>query len=598
MSLDLTPHESTSLWQRLRRVAPWFSGHPGTLVLGVLGIFVGSATEPAIPALMKPLLDKGFQEGSFALWQIPVVLLLLFAVRGAAGFVAAYCLARVTNASMERIRQRLFEKLLHADPLLFQSQHTSGLTNTMVYEVNNGASLLVSTLLSFAKDLVTLVALMTYLFFLNWKLTLIVFAIVPPVAWIVKHLSHRLDRVTRAGQDATEELAYVVEENVLAYRMVRLHNAQISQAQKFSNFNHKLRQLAIKGVVANSVMTPLIQMLAALALSAVISVALWQSAGQSADHAVTVGSFAAFITGMLMLISPIKHLSEVTGTLTRGVTSLERGLELLDKTPDETEGNYSSTKVRGEILFNNVCLQYPNATHPSLDGVSLTIQPGQTVALVGTSGSGKTTLANLLPRFLEPTSGQICLDGVSLPDWSLESLRSHMAYVSQDVVMFNDTVANNIALGSDVHSDRIWQALEASDLDSFVRGLPQQENTWVGHNATQFSGGQRQRLAIARAIYKNAPILILDEATSALDTASEQSVKNALKVLMQGRTSLVIAHRLSTIEHADVIVVLQRGRIVEMGSHQDLLALNGSYTALYQTSNHSAASLFLESTNP
>ena len=598
MSLDLTPHESTSLWQRLRRVAPWFSGHPGTLVLGVLGIFVGSATEPAIPALMKPLLDKGFQEGSFALWQIPVVLLLLFAVRGAAGFVAAYCLARVTNVSMERIRQRLFEKLLHADPLLFQSQHTSGLTNTMVYEVNNGASLLVSTLLSFAKDLVTLVALMTYLFFLNWKLTLIVFAIVPPVAWIVKHLSHRLDRVTRAGQDATEELAYVVEENVLAYRMVRLHNAQIAQAQKFSNFNHKLRQLAIKGVVANSVMTPLIQMLAALALSAVISVALWQSTGQSADHAVTVGSFAAFITGMLMLISPIKHLSEVTGTLTRGVTSLERGLELLDKTPDETEGNYSSTKVRGEILFNNVCLQYPSATHPALDGVSLTIQPGQTVALVGTSGSGKTTLANLLPRFLEPTSGQICLDGVSLPDWSLESLRSHMAYVSQDVVMFNDTVANNIALGSDVQSDRIWQALEASDLDSFVRGLPQQENTWVGHNATQFSGGQRQRLAIARAIYKNAPILILDEATSALDTASEQSVKNALKVLMQGRTSLVIAHRLSTIEHADVIVVLQRGRIVEMGSHQDLLDLNGSYTALYQTSNHSAASLFLESTNP
>jgi len=598
MSLDLTPHESTSLWQRLRRVAPWFSGHPGTLVLGVLGIFVGSATEPAIPALMKPLLDKGFQEGSFALWQIPVVLLLLFAVRGAAGFVAAYCLARVTNASMERIRQRLFEKLLHADPLLFQSQHTSGLTNTMVYEVNNGASLLVSTLLSFAKDLVTLVALMTYLFFLNWKLTLIVFAIVPPVAWIVKHLSHRLDRVTRAGQDATEELAYVVEENVLAYRMVRLHNAQIAQAQKFSNFNHKLRQLAIKGVVANSVMTPLIQMLAALALSAVISVALWQSTGQSADHAVTVGSFAAFITGMLMLISPIKHLSEVTGTLTRGVTALERGLELLDKTPDETEGNHRSAKVRGEILFNNVCLQYPSANHPALDGVSLTIQPGQTVALVGTSGSGKTTLANLLPRFLEPTSGQICLDGVSLPDWSLESLRSHMAYVSQDVVMFNDTVANNIALGSDVHSDRIWQALEASDLDSFVRGLPQQENTWVGHNATQFSGGQRQRLAIARAIYKNAPILILDEATSALDTASEQSVKNALKVLMQGRTSLVIAHRLSTIEHADVIVVLQRGRIVEMGSHQDLLALNGSYTALYQTSNHSAASLFLESTNP
>ena len=581
MSLDVTSLESTSLWKRLRRVAPWFSGHPGTLLLGILGIFVGAATEPAIPALMKPLLDKGFQEGSFALWQIPVVLLLLFAVRGAAGFIAAYCLARVTNASMERIRQRLFEKLLHADPLLFQSQHASGLTNTMVYEVNNGASLLVSTLLSFAKDLVTLVALMAYLLFLNWKLTLIVFAIVPPVAWIVKHLSHRLDRVTRAGQDATEELAYVVEENVLAYRMVRLHNAQGAQAQKFANLNLKLRQLALKGVVANSVMTPLIQMLAALALSAVISVALWQSTGQNADHGVTVGSFASFITGMLMLVSPIKHLSEVTGMLTRGITALERGLELLHKTPDESQGSYRSDKIRGQIQFENVSLQYPTGAHPALDGVSLTIQPGQTVALVGASGSGKTTLANLLPKFLEPSSGRVCLDGVALQDWCLESLRAHMAFVSQDVVMFNDTVANNIALGSEVDTRRVWQALEASNLDSFVRGFPQQENTWVGHNATQFSGGQRQRLAIARAIYKDAPILILDEATSALDTASEQSVKNALKVLMQGRTSLVIAHRLSTIEHADVIVVMQRGRIVEMGRHEQLLASGGAYAKLY-----------------
>ena len=579
------PLESISLWKRLRRVAPWFSGHTGTLALGIFGIFVGAATEPAIPALMKPLLDKGFQEGSFALWQIPVVLLLLFAVRGAAGFIAAYCLARVTNTSMEQIRQRLFEKLLRADPLLFQNQHASGLTNTIVYEVNNGSSLLVSTLLSFAKDLVTLVALMGYLLFLNWKLTLIVFAIVPPVAWIVKHLSNRLDRVTRAGQDATEELAYVVEENVLAYRMVRLHNAQTAQAHRFSEFNLKLRQLAMKAVVANSVMTPLIQMLAALALSTVISVALWQSTGQGSDNTVTVGGFASFITGMLMLISPIKHLSEVTGMLTRGVTALERGLELLDKTPDERQGAYRSEKNQCEIRFDNVRLQYPNAIQAALDGVSLTIQPGQTVAFVGASGSGKTTLANLLPRFLEPTSGQISLGGVPLPEWNLDSLRAHMAYVSQDVVMFNDTVAHNIALGSDVNEGRIWEALQAANLDSFVRGLPQQENTWVGHNATQFSGGQRQRLAIARAIYKNAPILILDEATSALDSASEHAVKTALKALMHNRTSLVIAHRLSTIEHANVIVVMQRGRIVEMGQHDQLLASGGVYAKLYLSHN-------------
>jgi subfamily B ATP-binding cassette protein MsbA len=232
-----------------------------------------------------------------------------------------------------------------------------------------------------------------------------------------------------------------------------------------------------------------------------------------------------------------------------------------------------------------VRLQYPNAIQAALDGVSLTIHPGQTVDFVGASGSGKTTLANLLPRFLEPTSGQISLGGVPLPEWNLDSLRAHMAYVSQDVVMFNDTVAHNIALGSDVNEGRIWEALQAANLDSFVRGLPQQENTWVGHNATQFSGGQRQRLAIARAIYKNAPILILDEATSALDSASEHAVKTALKALMHNRTSLVIAHRLSTIEHADVIVVMQRGRIVEMGQHDQLLASGGVYAKLYLSHN-------------
>ncbi len=590
-----TPASSTasaSLYQRLKRVAPWFSGHPGALALGIAGIFIAAGTEPAIPALMKPLLDSGFDRGTLELWKVPVVLLLLFGLRGLAGFIAAYSLARVTNYSMEQLRQRLFEKLLRADPQLFATHHASGLTNTMVYEVNNGASLLVTTMLAFAKDLVTLLALLGYLLFLNWKLTIIVFAIFPPIAWVVKKLSRRLHNVVKASQDATESVAYVVEENVLAYRMVRLHNAQAEQTKKFAQANQKLRQLALKAVVADSVMTPLIQIIAALALSGVITIALSQSSGGSTD--VTVGSFAAFITGMLMLISPIKHLSEVTGTLTRGVTSLERGLNLLDLAPDETQGQHCVHRARGEISFDNVTLQYPTANHPALNGVSLTIQPGQTVALVGPSGSGKTTLANLLPRFLDPTSGQVRLDGVPLKDWSLASLRSQVAYVSQDVVMFNDTVAQNIALGEAVDTARVWKALEAANLGEFVRALPQQENTLVGHNATQLSGGQRQRLAIARAIYKDAPILILDEATSALDTASEQAVKDALQVLMQGRTSLVIAHRLSTIEHADLIVVMQAGSIVESGTHSQLMAQNGAYAALYKVAAQSADNHFAD----
>jgi subfamily B ATP-binding cassette protein MsbA len=250
--------------------------------------------------------------------------------------------------------------------------------------------------------------------------------------------------------------------------------------------------------------------------------------------------------------------------------------------------------VQGGISFDHITLQYPSATSPALNGVSLTIQPGQTVALVGPSGSGKTTLANLLPRFLDPSSGQVRLDGVLLKDWSLASLRSQVAYVSQDVVMFNDTVAQNIALGDTVDTTRVWKALEAANLGEFVRALPQQENTLVGHNATQLSGGQRQRLAIARAIYKDAPILILDEATSALDTASEQAVKDALQVLMQGRTSLIIAHRLSTIEHADLIVVMQAGSIVETGTHNQLMAQNGAYAALYKVAAQSADKQFAD----
>jgi subfamily B ATP-binding cassette protein MsbA len=250
--------------------------------------------------------------------------------------------------------------------------------------------------------------------------------------------------------------------------------------------------------------------------------------------------------------------------------------------------------AKGELSFDNITLQYPSATSPALNGVSLTIQPGQTVALVGPSGSGKTTLANLLPRFLDPTSGQVRLDGVPLKDWSLASLRNQVAYVSQDVVMFNDTVAQNIALGDTVDTARVWSALEAANLGEFVHSLPAKENTLVGHNATQLSGGQRQRLAIARAIYKDAPILILDEATSALDTTSEQAVKDALNVLMQGRTSLVIAHRLSTIEHADLIVVMQAGSIVETGTHSQLMAQNGAYAALYQVAAQSADNHFAD----
>ena len=567
----------TSVPQRLRRFAPYFRGAGWALPAMVMATVLAALTEPVIPALMKPLLDEGFKGGSFSLWLVPAALLGLFALRGLAGFVAQYSLAYMANQAMVALRRRLFAKLLDAPMSLFGSASASSLSNTVVYEVQTGTTLLVNAMLSLLKDSLTLVALMGYLLYINWKLTLIVLFIFPAVAWVMKVLSRRLHRITRASQNATDRLAYVVEENVLAHRVVRLHEAQASQGARFDQLNAELRRLAMKSTIAASAMTPLTQLLAAAALSAVICTALWQSS----TSGITVGGFASFVTAMLMLIAPIKHLSESASPITRGLAAVERGLDLIDQTPAEAEGQHDGGRARGDLVLQGVVVRYPGASHDALDQVTLRVEPGQTLALVGSSGSGKTTLINLLPRFVEPVAGSITLDGVPLPDWKLAALRRQFSFVSQDVVMFNDSVAANVALGLTLDRARVQQALEAANLGSFVQALPQGMDTLVGHNATQLSGGQRQRLAIARALYKDAPILILDEATSALDTESEQAVKTALQRLMAGRTTLIIAHRLSTIEHADRIVVMNAGKIVETGTHASLLSGGGHYARLY-----------------
>jgi subfamily B ATP-binding cassette protein MsbA len=440
-----------------------------------------------------------------------------------------------------------------------------------------GTSLLILSLFSFVRDSLTLVALMGYLFYLNWKLMLIVMVIFPSVAIVVRVLARRVQAITRASQTATDQLAYVVEENVLAHRMVRLHAAQQNQSARFDELSNKLRRLAMKSTVAGASMSPITQLLAAAALSAVIVAALWEGSQQG----ITVGGFASFVTAMLMMMAPIKHLSEVATPITRGLTAVERGLDLLEQTPDESGGTHSSPRASGHIAFEDVHVRYPDAARDALDGVDLDVQPGRVIALVGSSGSGKTTLVNLLPRFVDATSGTVKLDGVPLRDWDLASLRDQFAFVSQDVVMFNDSIAANVALGLEVDRERVQRVLEAANLGAYVQGLPAGIDTQVGHNATQLSGGQRQRLAIARALYKDAPILVLDEATSALDTESEQAVKGALARLLAGRTTLIVAHRLSTIEHADTIVVMSHGRIVETGSHATLLRLGGAYARLH-----------------
>lgn len=584
-----TASKEISFLKRMLRLWPFFGQQRAVWFLAITATVVAACTEPLIPALFKPLLDEGFSEKSLPLWWVPIAVIGIFLIRGLAFFVSQYALARIANDGMQALREALFQRLIQAEMSIFGKQSASTLSNTLVYEVQNGATQLISALLGLSRDGFTLLALIAYLMFLNWKLTLVVFVVVPGSAWIMKKLSKRLYGLTRDSQSATDELAYVVEENVLAHRIIRLHGAQNSQTSRFQILSQRLRSLALKSTIASAAMSPLTQLMAAVALSSVLVIALIQS--RSGLQGATVGGFVAFITAMLMLVSPIKRLADIATPITRGLAALERGLQLLEEvaveseSADETNAGQAASHAAFNaasqpIEFENVTVQYPGDAPAALRNFNLKINAGETIAFVGPSGSGKTTLVNLLPKFVLPSQGQIKLSGVDIASWPLTALRSQFAMVSQDVVMLNDTVCANIALGQEIDKQRVMACLKAANLSEHIERLPSGIDTVLGHNATQLSGGQRQRLAIARALYKDAPILILDEATSALDNESERLVQEALHNLMKGRTTLIIAHRLSTIEHADRVVVMAQGEIVEQGRHADLINSGGAYARL------------------
>lgn len=580
----VVPTAKPSILRRIARVWPYFSGSRAGWALAIGATIVASATEPFVPALLKPLLDRGFQKDSFSLWLVPLALMLLFTLRGLSGFLAQFALAKVTNDGLLQLRKAMFGKLLSARLTLFADQSSSAIANTVVYEVFNGSSLLINAIMKLVRDLLTLLALIGYLVYLNWKLTLIVALLFPAVAFVIQVLSKRLYRLTKESQTATDNLAYVVEENVMAHRDVRLHGAQASQANRFDVLSNSLRRLSMKSTAAYAGMSAITQVLAAMALSAVISIALLQSA----ESTTTVGGFVAFVTAMLLLIAPVKGLSDAATPVTRGLAALERGLDLMDSTQDETSGSFVKARAHGDIEFSNVSVVYKIDAVPALKQLSFSIKAGETLAVVGASGSGKTTLVNLLPRFVEMSSGTVTLDGQDIRTWDLTCLRSQLAFVSQHVVMLNSSIAVNVALGQPIDRDRVKECLSAANLASLLSELPEGLDTVLGHNAMQLSGGQRQRLAIARALYKDAPILVLDEATSALDTESELAVQEAIKRLTSNRTSLIIAHRLSTVQHADRIIMMDAGQIIESGTHSELVAKNGAYAHLHRLGFQSA----------
>ena len=583
---DVYLHSDRTLWQRAWRIFPYFS-KPGLgwILLGS-AVVIGAALEPTIPALLKPLLDRGFNSHEIPIWIIPILVISLFILRSLASFLSDIALAKIAQTSLLDLRRKMFDSINAAELDLYQKQPATTLANTVVFEATNGAVLLLQSVTTCVKDSLTLVALFAYLLFLNWKLTLIIIFIFPAVALVMRALAKRLYGLTKASQSAINQLAYVVEENVLAHKEIRVQGAEQQQKERFNAVNVLMKRLAMKSAVAGSAVAPITNFFGSIALATVITVALVES--QSSD--LSAGGFVAFITAMLMLIAPIKHLSEVTSTVTRGLVAAERAIALVETVSAETGGVYSSLRSTGLIEFKNVTVSYPKAKTPALSDISLVVKSGEFVALVGSSGSGKTTLANLLPRFVDCTEGTVTLDGVELRDWNLSSLRSQFALVSQQVVMLSDSVLHNVALGQPVDREKATQCIEAAYLGDLVASLPQGMDTLIGHNANALSGGERQRLAIARALYKNAPILILDEATSALDPDTDKLVQAALRAVMVNRTTIAIAHRLSTISDADNIVVLQNGRISQQGNHQSLKAEPGAYRDSLQLSFEPSAS--------
>ena len=582
------PHHQVFL-----RVIAYLKPHKPMIVLALLAMAVVAATETSIPALMKPLLDRGFTGGlTEKLWQVPVFLVGLAFIRGAAQFLSNYWLNRVINEVLLILREQMFARLLHAPTEFFQQSTAANLINTVVFEVNNVLSILSSVAINLVRDSLTVIGLLGYLFYLNWRLTLVVMVIFPIIGYTISRINKRLRALNRDQQKYTSELAYVVEEASAGHKVVKLNNGQDYEMHRFSEMAKLLKKFAIRASIAGGLNQPITQIVASIALSAVLMIAILQSSSGET----TVGEFAAFVTAMMLIISPLKHLADITQPLQRGLIAAEMIFGLIDQ-PLEKQVDRPDAKpiktAKGHIEFDQVSFSYQPLVQESVDAprevlrdIQLKIEPGEVIAFVGPSGSGKTTLVNLVPRFYSPTKGSILLDGHPIEEYRLKDLRLQIGFVSQDVILFNDTIAANIAYGVVQHKDidrvRVTEAVAAANLTEMIRDLPDGIDTVIGDNGNRLSGGQRQRLAIARAVYKNAPILILDEATSALDSESERLVQEALEYLMQGRTTLVIAHRLSTIENADRIAVLEHGRIVELGTHAQLIEQGGLYSSLHR----------------
>ncbi len=563
------------------RLLTWVKPYWRVFMVSIIAMIVFALTEPALPALLKPLLDGSFVEKDPDMIRLmPLILIGLFLLRGAANYVSTVALNWVSNKVVLDLREHMFARLISFPSEFYDNNATGTLISRVVYNVTQVTAAATGVLIVLVRDTLAVIGLLAWMFYLNWKLALFVFLVGPLIVIVVKAISKRLRFLSHGLQTSMGDVTHTLEEAITGNKVVKVYGGQEYEKARFHESANWVRRYEMKIITTSAANVPIVQLIVAAALAAVIYLAT----SPSAQDQITVGEFVSFFGAMAMLFSPIKRLTSLNEKIQRGLAAAETIFSLLDQPAEPDSGTKALETVKGELRFEHVSFRYTGADHNAVDDFDLTIQPGETVAFVGASGSGKTTLAHLIPRFYQPTSGRILLDGIDTQEVRLADLRRHIALVSQDVVLFNDSVAANIAYGEMAGADAeaIQRAANAAHATEYVSQLPQGIETVIGERGMRLSGGQRQRLAIARALLKNAQILIFDEATSALDNQSERYVQEAIDTLKAGRTTIIIAHRLSTIEKADRIVVLEKGKIVEIGNHAELLARGGTYASLYQ----------------
>jgi subfamily B ATP-binding cassette protein MsbA len=562
-----------------QRLLEYAKPHWKLLVVSFLFFTAGAAVEPVIPALFKKLIDSGFKEGmKYPLWIVPVVIIGLFLIRGTFNFCGTYVMTSATSAIVLGLRRDLMRAMLKADAKLFTAISPGLAVTKIINDPQVAAQTLGSSTISIIKDATSLFFLVGYLVYLNWQLTLISFVSMPLLGITLKLVQKRLNKVGQAQYESQQRLVNCVDDNARAWRVVRTFDAADFELKRFDQEAAIHRRMTLKQVATSSLVTPASQVVAAIGVSIIITLAIYQ-AGQGAT---TVGEFVSFVTALLMTISPMRHLTDIYQPVNGALITARGAFELINAPAEPDNGTKVMDRCSGDIQFKDVVVHYEGASTPSLNGLNLHIPAGQTIALVGSSGAGKTTVVNTLLRFAYPNSGQILLDGVPTEDLTLASLRKHFAVVSQDIVLFDGSVAQNVAYASPIGIDKekVEQCLRAANLWDHVRDLPKGMDTGIGTNGGTLSGGQRQRLAIARALYRDAAVWIFDEATSALDSESEAIVQRSIEDLRHSKTLILIAHRLSTIKNADVICVMSEGRIVEQGSHSELMARSNLYAGM------------------